>query len=124
MGGAGLAYHLAAGDDAARLQDPPHFGEHGPSIRHVYQYVMAVGHVEEAVLEGEFRHIAQVEYRVLLSALLSDDPRQFNLRLLHIHTVQLSGVNGLCQPHGYGAGATAEIEDTKTGPEIWRRCLA
>ena len=117
----GPANHLPAGDEAAGFEHPFPLGQHGARVRDVHEHVVVVDDVEEAVIEGKVNHVANVEDRVIPTLRRGDRPRQVDLRLLHVDAVQLTGIDGLGQPHRDGAGSAAEVEQAQAGPEIWQQ---
>ena len=62
---------------------------------------MAVGDVEETVLERQIYYVGHVKCRIVYSSGLGDGLGQVDLRLLHIDAVHLAGSCGPCQPRRY-----------------------
>ena len=112
------AYHFTAGDDAAGFQNAHRLGERGAGVGHMHEHVVAVGDIEEAVLEGEVRHVGHLEYRVAPPARFGDGPCQLDLGLLHVHAVQLAGGYCFRKAHRDRARPAAEVEDAEAGPEV------
>ena len=109
---------FAAGDDAARLQNPLDLGQDRRRVGHVHQHGVAVGDVEGVVVEGKIGHVPNAEGRVGVSAGSRRGTGQVDLRGFHVDAVQLAGIHRLGQTHRNGPWPTAEVQDAHAGLEV------
>ena len=110
--------HLAASDDAARFQDPFHFGQRGRGIGNVHKNRMAMSGVEGVVFKGQVGHVPYVKRRVVMSARRGGGSGHLDLRLFHVDAVHLARFHRPGQTDRDSPRAATEVEYTEVGLKV------
>ena len=111
----GGSNQLAAGDDAARLQDALHLSQRRLSVGDVHQNGVAVRRVEIAVLEWQFRRAADMENGIRMPSGLGCALRHLDLGRFHIDAVHLARLYRSGKAYGNRARSATEIENAHAG---------